>query len=106
VITVLTRPVEPGVLATISGTLDHEGQVDALTSGLACLSSDGTLIVDLSGVVLAPARIVQRLADDFGDRFAAGDVRVVASRLSTRLLLDRAGVVRPVFASVADAIDH
>jgi len=70
VMAVLTRPVDAGVLVALSGTLDNEQQLDALTHGLACLTADGVLIVDVSGVLLGASRLFARLVDNLGDQIA------------------------------------
>jgi len=104
VIAVQTRRAEVGVVATIGGTLDHDHQVDALTESLACLLADGLLIVDLSEVFLPSSSVVERLARAFRVSFGTANVRVVAAKLTARVLLARAGLARPVYASVADAL--
>jgi len=104
VLAVSPEQVLGGTLVSLSGAIEDPAVVAALTDGLARLTEDGLVVVDLSNVAIAPLAVVTEMVMRFGDQLDASKFRLVCSRLSGRRILRRSGIRLAVFASVAEAL--
>jgi hypothetical protein len=91
---------------TITGTLFDDTLIEPLAHGLASVSGDGFIIVDLSALHFSRTHLVPLTFLHLADSIGAGGFSVVMSRQSDRDLLRSRMTATPVHARLADALDH